>query len=134
MPHGIHRVKRGWKPILDYCGCPTSYHEMLNAELGHEPQSLLELGPLCHRASAQTNKAGTTRPGQKIVHDHVFHALLAERRRTRSKSQRAQLSKSIRKHLRRALREQKNGRMEDVLNEFKDLDCLTSHARAPIHP
>ena len=51
----------------------------------------------------------------------------------RSKSQRAQISKSIRKHL-RALREQRNGRIQHVLEEFKDLDRLTHHARVPIHP
>ena len=58
---------------------------------------------------------------RKVVNDDVFHALLAERRGTTSKSQRAQLFKSIRKHLRRAVREQrtgfrkKNGRIEHVL-------------------
>ena len=52
----------------------------------------------------------------------------------RSKSQRAQISKSIRKHLRRALREQRNGRIQHVLEEFKDLDRLAHHARVPIHP
>ena len=51
-----------------------------------------------------------------------------------SKSQRAQISKSIRKHLRRALREQRNGRIKHVLDEFKDLDRLTHHARAPVYP
>ena len=71
---------------------------------------------------------------KKQYNDDVFHALLAERRITRSKSQRAKLSKSIRKHLRRALREQRNGRIEHVLDEFKDLDRLTHHARAPVHP
>ena len=111
VPHGVHRVKRGWKPVLDSCGCPTSYHEMLHAELGHEPKSLLELESMVCRASAKTNKNATKRYGQQVVNDDVFHALLAERRRTGSKSQRAQISKSIRKHLRRALREQRNGRM-----------------------
>ena len=134
VPHGVHRVKRGWKPTLDSCGCPLSYHGMLHAELGHEPQSLIELESLCCRASAQENKTATKRPGQKVVYDDVFYDLLAERRRTRSKSQRAKLSKSIRKHLRRALREQRNGRIEHVLDEFKDLDRLTHHARAPVHP
>ena len=113
---------------------PLSYHEMLHAELGHEPQSLFELESLCCRASAQENKAATKRPGQKVIYDDVFHALLAERRRTRSKSQRAKLSKFIRKHLRRAFREHRNGRTEHVLDEFKDLDRLPHYARAPVHP
>ena len=83
---------------------------MLHAELGHEPQSLIELESFCCRASAQENKAATKRPGQKVIviYDDVVQ-------RTRSKSQRAKLSKSIRKHLRRALREQRNGRIEHVL-------------------
>ena len=114
---------------------PLSYHEMLHAELGHEPQSLFELESLCCRASAQENKAATKRPGQRVIYDDVFHALLAERRKTRSKSQRAKLSKFIRKHLRRALREHRNGRTEHVLDdEFKDLDRLPHYARAPVHP
>ena len=33
VPHGIHRMKNGWQPILDSCGCPTSNHEMLHADL-----------------------------------------------------------------------------------------------------
>ena len=74
------------------------------------------------------------RYGQEVVYNDVFDALLAERRRTGSKSQRAQISKSIRKHLRRALREQRNGRIKHVLDEFKDLDRLTHHARAPVYP
>ena len=44
------------------------------------------------------------------------------------------MNTNIRKHLRRALREQRNGRIQHVLEEFKDLDRLTHHARAPIHP
>ena len=32
IENGVHRVIRGWKPILDSCRCPTSYHEMLHAE------------------------------------------------------------------------------------------------------
>ena len=52
----------------------------------------------------------------------------------RSNSQRAQISKSIRKHLRGAFREQRNGRIEHVLDEFKDLDRLPHHARAPVYP
>ena len=75
---------------------------------------------------------GITR--SKVIYDDIFHALLAERRRTRSKSQRAKLSKSIPKHLRRALREQRNGRIKHVLGELKDLDRLTHHPRAPVHP
>ena len=55
VPHGEHRVERGWRPTLDSCGCPLSYHEMLHAELGHEPQSLIELESFCCRASAQEN-------------------------------------------------------------------------------
>ena len=92
-------MKRGWKPILDSCRLPTSYHEMLHAELGHEPKSLVELESPCCQASAQTNKVATKRSGQKIMYDDVFHALLAERRRTRSKSQSTQLSKPIRKNI-----------------------------------
>ena len=71
---------------------------------------------------------------QNVCYDAVFHALLAERRGTTSELRRATLSKSIRKHLRRALREQRNGRIEHALDEFKDLDCLIHHARAPVHP
>ena len=96
--------------------------------------TLLELEAMCCRASANTNKTATKRYGQEVVYDDAFHALLAERRRMGSKSQRAQISKSIRKHLRRALREQRNGRIKHVLDEFKVLDRLTHHVRAPVYP
>ena len=33
VPHGVHRMKKGWQPVLDSCGCPTSNHEMLHADL-----------------------------------------------------------------------------------------------------
>ena len=86
--------------------------------------------PLCCSAAAKTNKAATKPSEQKRTEDDdddddddVFLALLAERKGTGSKSQRTQISKSIRKHLRRALREQRNGRIEHVLGEFRDLDA-----------
>ena len=81
VPHGVHRMKRGWKPILDACSCPTSYHEMLHAELGHEPKTLLELEAMCCRASAKTNKTatihfGSRRPGvRNNVSNKLAHAL-----------------------------------------------------------
>ena len=62
VPHGVHRMKKGWQPILGSCGCPTSNQEMLHmlhADLRHEPRSLIELEPLCCPASAKTNKAAT---------------------------------------------------------------------------
>ena len=90
---------------------------------------------MCAQEGATTCRASATkRPGQKVRYDVVFHSLLAERKGTTSKSQRATLSKSIRKHLRRAFREQRNGWIEHVLDEFKDLDWIIHHARAPVHP
>ena len=65
VPHGVHRVKMGRKPTLDFCGCPTSYHEMLHAELGHEPQSLIALESLCCRASARLHRR--TRLQQNVL-------------------------------------------------------------------
>ena len=59
----------------------------------------------------------------------MLHWLSGE---ARSKSHRAQLSKSIRRHLLRALGEQRNARIQHVLHEFKVLDRLSHHARAPI--
>ena len=121
---------------------------MLHADLWHGPKSLIELEPLCCPASAKTNKAATKPSEQKGIDDDdedededdddddddvdddddddddvVLLASLAEQRRTGSKSQRTQISKSIRKHLRRALREQRNGRIEHVLGAFGDLDA-----------
>ena len=137
VPHGVHRMKKRWQPVLDSCGCPTSNHEMLHADFWHEPKSLIELEPLWCPASAKTNKAATKPSEQKGIGDDdddddddvddddvvVLLASLAEQRRTGSKSQRTQISKSIRKHLRRALREQRNGRIEHVLGAFGDLDA-----------
>ena len=37
-------------------------------------------------------------------------------------------------NIRRALREQRNGRIEHVLGQFKDLDRLIHHARVPLYP
>ena len=101
--------------------------------------------PLCCPASAKTNKAATKPSEQKGQDDDdddddddgdddddvddddddddVLLASLAQQRRTGSKSHRTQISKSIRKHLRRALREQRNGRIEHVLGAFGDLDA-----------
>ena len=75
VPHGVHQMKRGWKPILDACGCPTSNHEMLHAELGHEPKTRLELESMCCRASANTNKTATKRYGQEVVFLMMFFML-----------------------------------------------------------
>ena len=91
LPNGAHRVKRGWKPLQDSVGCLTSYHDMLHAKLGREPQSLLELEALCCRAAAQTNKTAAERPEQKLIYDDVFHTAVVDRRMARSKSQSAQM-------------------------------------------
>ena len=40
----------------------------------------------------------------------------------------------MREHLRGALREQRNDWIQHVLEESKDVDRLTHHAREPIHP
>ena len=64
------------------------------AGLQAQLNSLIELECLCCRTSAQTNKAETKRPGQKVVYDDdddVFHASQAERKGTTLKSHRQRL-------------------------------------------
>ena len=50
-------MERGWKPILVSDGCPISYHDMLHAELGHEPETLIELEALCCTDKHDCNRA-----------------------------------------------------------------------------
>ena len=107
---------------------------MLHAELGHDSQPLIKLERL-FGSNVCTDQPGCNKTSwKKVIYDDVIHTSLAEWRRTKSKSERTKVPKSIWKHLRRARREKKNGRIGHILDDFKDVDRLTHHARAPNHP
>lgn len=80
-------VDRDW--ILADARLQTMRCYMLKLDMGHS------------YASAERNKAATKCPGRKLVYDDVFQTFLVEPRKAKSKLQRAQISKSIREHLRR---------------------------------
>lgn len=110
----------------DFCGCPTSNHKMWHAELGHEPQSLEWLNWSLFVVERLHRRTRLQQNVQKVANADVFHAVLDERRKTTSKSQRAQLFKSIRQHFRRAVREHKTGLREQRNARIEHLDPLTS--------
>ena len=65
------------------------------------------------------------------MHDDVFHASLAERR-SEIKAAQGTIIQIYSETSSAALREQRSVRIQHVLDEFKVLDRLTHHARAPI--
>ena len=65
IENGVHRVIRGWNPILHSCRCPTSYHEMLHAELVWRNKSVDSNGMV----------AECFVYGRLELHEHAFRLL-----------------------------------------------------------
>ena len=69
---------------------------------------------------------------KQLFRDDYFQSLLAERRATTCRHRRAEISKTIRKELRRRLRRQRAQRIEFVLGEFASLNRLQVFTRMPV--
>ena len=109
---------------------------ILHAELGHEPQSLIELEPLCCRASAQENKAATKFPGQELIYD-VWWCFSCCTGRAEENNIKVTESKTIQIYSETSSAGTSWAeKWSDwtYFDQFKDLDRLTRHARAPVHP
>ena len=61
-----------------------------------------------------------------------FRFLVQERRECRDKTQRANLSKQIRKHVRANMRQKRNKRLNDILAEFRDLGNIATINEDPV--
>lgn len=127
------KIKRGWKPILDDSGIPTQYHDMLNKSLRSCRDSTLRgLENICKDVVRQLSD------NDRLVHawdgfqDSDFQSLLEQRKLVKSPRPRAELSKKIRKQLRRKLREQRASRIQHVLEEFSALDRLHACHSLPV--
>ena len=112
------RAKRGWTPELDGTGEPTSYHQILSRSLQTPPEDLNSLESVCKYAVSKTSRTCTANTLQQQFQDDYIQSLLAERKATACRHRRAEISKTIRKEIRRKLRRQRAQRIESVLEEF----------------
>ena len=124
-------VKR-WKPPLDPQGVPHTYHAILQEELGvKKPTTLNGLEDVLQQSVHRINTTSKLPKPKPVWQDAVLQDLLQRRRAAHDRSERANLSKLIRKHLRRNMR-RRNARVSQILAEFQDLGRLDSAHNAPI--
>ena len=83
--------------------------------------------------SVRWRNATSKLPKPKPVwQDAALQDFLEQRRAARDRSERANLSKLIRKQLRRNTRKRRNARVSQILPEFQDLGHLDSPHNGPI--
>ena len=111
-------VKR-WKPPLGPQGVPHAYHAILQEELGvKKPTTLYGLEDVLQQSVRRINTTSKLPKPKPVWQDAVLQDLLQRRRAAHDRSERANLSKLIRKHLRRNMRRRRNARVSQILAEF----------------
>ena len=125
-------VKR-WKPPLGPQGVPHTYHAILQEELGvKKPTTLNGLEDVLQQSVRRINTTSKLPKPKPVWQNAVLQDLLQRRRAAHDRSERTNLSKVIRKHLRRNMRRRRNARVSQILAEFQDLGRLDSAHNAPI--
>ena len=84
------------------------------------------------RSWCEAEKSGSSAPTLEPWQNPIIQTLIQERRGCRDKTQRAMLSKQIRKHLRANMRQKRNKRLNDILTEFRDLGNIATINDDPI--
>ena len=117
---------------LDGKGNSALYHQVLSRSLQTLPHNLNALESVCRHAASKASGNSMANAMQQQFRDDFFQSFLAERKATTCRHRRAEISKTIRKELRRRLRRQRAQRIESVLNEFASLNCLQIFLRMPV--
>ena len=108
-------------------GLPQTYHEILQDELGvKKPTTMHGVEDVLQQSVRQRNTTLKMPKRRPVWQDDVLHDLLQRRRAAHDRSERANLSKLIRKHLRQNMRRRRNARVSQILAEFQDLGRLDS--------
>ena len=106
--------KRRYQINLDTCLQQSALVNMYELE-----SCVARCAKLASRQTAQRDLADV-KPWQR----QDFQDLLAQRRQCRDREGRARLSKQIRAHLRRHMRDRRNRRVNDILSEFRCLNRI----------
>ena len=127
------RCVQRWKPPLDQQGVPQTYHAILQDELGvKKPATLHGLEDVLQQSVRPINTTSKLPKPRPLWQHAVLQDLLQRRKAARDRSERANLSKVIRKHLRQNMRKRRNARVSQIRAEFQDLGRLDSAHTAPI--
>ena len=120
-------------PPLDPQGVPHTYHAILQEELDvKKPTTPNGLEDVLQQSVRRINTTSKLPKPKPVWQDAVLQDLLQRRRAAHDRSERANLSKLIRKRLRRNMRRRRNARVPKILAEFQDLGRLDSAQNAPI--
>ena len=127
------RCVQRWKPPLDQQGVPQTYHAILQDELGvKKPATLHGLEDVLQQSVRRINTTSKLPKPRPVWQHAVVQDILQRRKAARDRSERANLSKVIRKHLRQNMRTRRNARVSQIRVEFQDLGGLDSAHTAPI--
>ena len=125
-------VKR-WKPPLDPPGVPHTYHAILHEELGvKKPTTLKSLEDVLQQSVRRINTTSQWPKPKPVWQNAILQDLLQRHRAAHDRSERENLSKLIRKHLRRNMRRRRNARVSQIFAEFQDSGRLGSAQNAPV--
>eukprot|EP00973_Karenia_brevis_P003276 451275-Karenia_brevis.AAC.1 len=116
---------KGWKPSKDEDGIESQYHHTLDGYLDSLPtNSLPELEKIMVKAAQESDARNLNKSvDRKWITDEIS-ILIQKRREAQDKDSRRQLSKDIHKKIRKSLRQWKNQKIEDILQEFQELSRL----------
>ena len=127
------RCVQRWKPPLDQQGVPQTYHAILQDELGvKKPATLHGLEDVLQQSVRRINTTSKLPKPRPVWQHAILQDILQRRKAARDRSERTNLSKVIRKHLRQNMRTRRNARVSQILAEFQDLGRLDSAHTAPI--
>ena len=127
------RCLKKLKPPLDQQGVPHTYHAILQEELCvKKPTTLNGLEDVLQQSVRWRNTTSKLPKSKPVWQDAALQDFLEQRRAAHDRSERANLFKFMRKHLRRNTRKRGNARVSQILPEFQDLGRLDSPHNAPI--
>ena len=96
------------------------------------PTNLRDLGSMLYCCRNAAEKSRSSAPTLEPWQNPIIQILVQEGRECRDKTQRTNLSKQIRKHLRANMRQKRNKRLNDILAEFRDLGNIATINEDPV--
>ena len=124
----VRKKQTNWKNID-----AQAFHSKAESALStNMPTTLRDLEAMLLHCRNEAEKSGSSAPTLEPWQNPIIQTLIQERRGCRDKTQRAMLSKQIRKHMRANMRQKRNKRLNDILTEFRDLGNIATINDDPI--
>ena len=121
---------RGWRPVGD----GKLFRDTLDNNLTQSStKHILDLEKILWDTAISNRNTPVTKPRPDLFQSSFFQNLLSGRRQCRNVVERSLLSKTIRKHTRQILRKNKSARMNEIFDEFEDLNRLEAAKQFPIY-